>query len=75
MRIERVPLPGIGTRIRFATATGRWVGVIQHADGHRELLLYAPNDSDTVQTSVRLTEQEAHELSEILFPHHNGSDG
>jgi TrkA domain protein len=74
MRIERVPLPGIGTRVRFATASGTWVGVIQHTDGHRELLVYSADDSDTVHTSVRLTEQEAHELSEILFPHHNGEE-
>jgi K+/H+ antiporter YhaU regulatory subunit KhtT len=74
MRIERVPLPGIGTRLRFATTSGTWVGVIQHTDGHRELLVYAASDSDTVQTSVRLTEQEAHELSEILYSHHNGEE-
>jgi len=66
MRIERVPLPGIGTRLRFATTSGTWVGVIQHT--------YAASDSDTVQTSVRLTEQEAHELSEILYSHHNGEE-
>jgi Putative regulatory, ligand-binding protein related to C-terminal domains of K+ channels len=74
MRIERVPLPGVGTRARFATQAGRWIGVILHADGQRELLVYSVHDSDTVQTTVRLTEQEAHELAEILFSHHNGGE-
>lgn len=74
MRIERVPLPGVGTRVRFPTQAGQWVGVIQHTDGHRELLVYTTDDSDTVHTTVRLTEPEAHELSEILFPHHDGDE-
>jgi TrkA domain protein len=74
MRFERVTLPGIGTNIRFVTATGVWVGVILHNDGQRELLIYSANDPDRVQVSLRLTEQEAHELSEILYSHHNGAE-
>lgn len=70
MRIERVPLPGVGTSVRFRTEAGPSVGVILHHDGHRELVVYSVEDPDTVHTTLRLTELEAHELSAILFPHH-----
>lgn len=73
MRVERVNLPGIGTHVRFPLQSGRWVGVVQHPDGHRELLVYAKDDPDTVHTAVRLAQQEAHELAEMLFSHHNGN--
>jgi len=73
MRLERVTLPGVGHSVRFATGAGAWVGVIRHHDGHRELVVYAVDDPDTVRTALRLTEQEAHELAEVLFPHH-GAD-
>ena len=74
MRIERVPLPGVGTTVRFATEAGPAVGVVLHHDGHRELVVYSAEDPDTVRTSVRLTKQEAHELAEVLYPHHDGEE-
>lgn len=74
MRLERVALPGVGTMIRFPVKTGMWVGVIQHTDGHRELVVYTADDPDTAHLSLRLTEQEAHELSEVLYSHHHGAE-
>lgn len=71
MHLERTTLPGVGTMVRFPSAAGPWVGVIHHHDGHRELVVYAVDDPDTVQNSLRLTEIEAHELAEILYPHHS----
>ena len=70
MHLERLALPGIGTRFRIHTGQGTWVGVIRHTDGRRELLIYAPQDPDTVRVAVTLTPEEAHELAEILSPHH-----
>lgn len=70
MHIERVTLPGVGTSMRFPTQAGPSVGVILYLDGRRELVVYSVEDPDTVHTTLRLTEQEAHELSAILFPHH-----
>jgi TrkA domain protein len=70
MHLERTTLPGVGDAVRFRSEAGAWLGVIQHHGGHRELVIYALDDADTVQTSVRLTEDEAHELAEILYSHH-----
>ena len=69
MRLERVLLPGVGTRLRFATRAGLWIGVIRHLNGNRDLVVYRADDPDTVQTAIRLTEQESHELAEVLYPH------
>jgi TrkA domain protein len=69
MELERVTLPGVGTSVRFPTGAGPLVGVVRHFDGHRELVVYAVDDPDTVRTALRLTEREAHELAEILYPH------
>jgi hypothetical protein len=74
MRLERLTLPGVGTRFRFPTNAGKWVGVIRHLDGRRELVVYAVDDPDTVRVSVSLTPREAHELAESLAPHHNDGE-
>ena len=70
MRLHRVELPGIGTGFRFRTGTGLWIGVIHHRDGRRHLLIYDTDDPDTVRSSVPLQPVEAHELAEVLAPHH-----
>ncbi len=70
MDAERTDLPGIGTNYRFQTETGKWVGVIRHVDGHRELVVYAKDDPDTVRASLTLTPQEAHDLGYILAARH-----
>lgn len=70
MDAERTDLPGIGTNYRFQTEAGTWVGVIRHVDGHRELVVYAMDDPDTVRVSLMLTAQEAHDLGYILAARH-----
>jgi TrkA domain protein len=74
MQLERVSLPGVGTSVRFPTRAGPWIGVLRHLDGQRELVVYAVDDPDTVRVALRLTEQEAHELAEILYPHHGAEE-
>lgn len=66
MHLERTELPGVGTTLRFATAAGKWIGVIHHFDGRRELVVYALGDPDTVRASVPLTPDEAHKLADLL---------
>lgn len=70
MDAQRTDLPGIGTNFRFQTEAGKWVGVIRHVDGRRELVVYAKDDPDTVRASLTLTAQEAHELGYILAARH-----
>ncbi|WP_328852743.1 potassium transporter TrkA [Micromonospora globbae] len=68
MQIERVPLPGIGVSYTLHTTQGRLLGVVCHRSGRRELVLYAPDDPDTVQRSLVLTDVEAREVAELLHP-------
>lgn len=64
--IEETKLPGVGVRHDFPTKAGRRVGVITHRAGHRELLLYDPDDPDTCTETVRLDESETQALAELL---------
>ncbi len=65
-RVEETPLPGIGLRHDFQTAAGRRVGVVSHRDGRRELVIYDARDPDACVAQVRLTDEEADALAEIL---------
>jgi TrkA domain protein len=65
-RIEETRLPGVGVRHDFVTRMGPRVGVIAHRSGHRELIIYAEDDPDRAQASVRLDEEESHALADLL---------
>lgn len=65
-RVEETPLPGIGLRHDFMTDAGRRVGVVSHRDGRRELVIYDARDPDACVAQVRLTDEEADALAEIL---------
>ncbi|MGJ0203070.1 potassium transporter TrkA [Leucobacter sp. gxy201] len=60
------PLPGIGIRDDFLTATGRRVGVISHRNGRRDLLVYAEDDPDACAQTISLSAGEADTLAEFL---------
>ena len=66
VRIEKVDLPGIGTRHDVVTSTGRRLGVISHRSGDRELALFDPRDPDSCSDSIHLSDDEAVALSEVL---------
>ena len=66
MQIEETQLPGVGVRHDFATKMGPRIGVIAHRSGHRELLVYAEDDPDRCEQSLRLDEDESHALAELL---------
>jgi TrkA domain protein len=66
VRIEKVDLPGIGTRHDVITRAGRRLGVISHRDGERELAMFDPKDPDSCSDSIALTDDEAMALSEVL---------
>jgi TrkA domain protein len=68
VQIERVPLPGIGVSYTLRTSQGRHLGVVCHRNGRKELIIHAPDDPDTVQQSVTLTDVEAREVAELLHP-------
>lgn len=64
--IDETRLPGIGTRVEFVTDDGRRVGVVQHHGGRRELFVCWPDDPDSTQWAVKLTEDDARSLVDAL---------
>lgn len=64
--LDETHLPGIGQRVEFVTDEGRRMGVVQHHTGRREVFVCAPDDPDTTQLTVRLSEDDAHSLVESL---------
>lgn len=66
--VRRVKLPGVGVLHTFETADGGKAGVITHRSGHSDLITFAEHD-DTAHgptVSLRLREDEAHTLAELL---------
>jgi TrkA domain protein len=66
MEIQETALPGVGLRHDFTTRSGRQLGVVSHHSGRRDLVLYDRDDPDACQEVIRLTEEEAEALAELL---------
>ena len=66
MEVEQTALPGIGLRHEFTTRTGRRVGVVSRRSGHRDLVIYDPDDPDSACETVKLNDEEADALAELL---------
>ena len=65
--VRRVKLPGVGVLHTFVTDDGGKVGVITHRSGHSDLVTFADaEDGDARKVSLRLDEDEAHTLAELL---------
>lgn len=66
VEVRRVKLPGVGVLHTFLTADGGKVGVIAHRSGHSDLITFAEGDHDGAKVSLRLNDDEAHTLAELL---------
>ncbi len=64
--VEQTALPGIGLRHEFTTQSGKRVGVISHRTGRRDLVIYDREDPDRVCETVKLNDEEAEALVELL---------
>jgi len=66
--VRRVKLPGVGVLHTFVTDDGGKVGVITHRSGHSDLITFADAEdgADASKVSLRLDEDEAHTLAELL---------
>ena len=66
--VRRVKLPGVGVLHTFVTDDGGKVGVIAHRSGHSDLITFSDDadGSDVTKVSLRLSEDEAHTLAELL---------
>ena len=64
---DETQLPGIGTRHDFTLQTGERMGVVIHRDSSvRELVLYDPDDPDSCQATVRLSQADVQQVIELL---------
>ncbi|MBB6352205.1 cation:proton antiporter regulatory subunit [Nonomuraea muscovyensis] len=66
MDVEQTALPGIGLRHEFTTQSGKRVGVVSHRTGRRDLVIYDREDPDRVCETVKLNDEEAEALVELL---------
>jgi len=64
--LKEVELPGVGVRYEFVTEDGNRVAVISHRSGRREIYLADPKDPDRFKRALRLSEEDARTLAEIL---------
>jgi TrkA domain protein len=64
--IREVRLPGVGVRYEFTTEEGRYVGVVSHRAGRKELYIADPKDPDTFKRILGLSESDARTLAEML---------
>jgi TrkA domain protein len=65
--VRRVKLPGVGVLHTFVTDDGGKVGVIAHRSGLSDLITFADDeDTNGRKVSLRLNEDEAHTLAELL---------
>lgn len=66
--VRRVKLPGVGVLHTFVTDDGGKVGVITHRSGHSDLITFsdAQDGADATKIALRLDEDEAHTLAELL---------
>jgi TrkA domain protein len=66
--VRRVKLPGVGVLHTFVTQDGGKCGVITHRSGHSDLISFsqAEDGKDATKVSLRLDEDEAHTLAELL---------
>lgn len=65
-RIQETSLPGVGLRHEFTTEAGEHIGVVTHRSGERDIVVYDPDDPDTVLHTVHLDEGESHVVAELL---------
>ncbi len=66
--VRRVKLPGVGVLHTFISDDGGKVGGIAHRSGHSDLITFSEEQDgpDTQKVSLRLSEDEAHTLAELL---------
>ena len=64
--VRRVTLPGVGVLHSFHTDEGVELAVVAHRTGSSDLVTRPAGDDDDAAIMVRLDEDEAHTLAELL---------
>ncbi|MFM9373021.1 cation:proton antiporter regulatory subunit [Streptomyces sp. Da 82-17] len=66
MDVTEVLLPGVGLRYEFTNHEGERVGIVAGRTGDFELVVYEGGDPDEARPVVRLNNEEADAVAEIL---------
>jgi TrkA domain protein len=66
VEVEQTALPGIGLRHDFTTRAGQRIGIVSHRTGRRDLVIYDKDDPDCACQTVKLNDEEADALVELL---------
>lgn len=66
VHIERVDLPGIGSRHDMLTESGRRISCITDREGKRSIAFLDVDDPDATSDSVAVTDEEAAALADVL---------
>lgn len=66
MEVEQTALPGIGLLHEFTTRSGRRIGIVSHRTGRRDLVIYDQDDPDRASETMKLNDEEADALAELL---------
>ncbi|GAA1763019.1 cation:proton antiporter regulatory subunit [Luedemannella helvata] len=66
MEVERTALPGIGLRHEFVSENGQHAAIVSHVSGRRDVVIYRPDDPDTVLATLTLNTDEANGVAELL---------
>jgi TrkA domain protein len=64
--VVETKLPGVGVRMDFTTRGGDRLGMISHRAGHKDLLVYDREDPDSCGLVLRLEEDDARTLGDLL---------
>src|SRR5947209_14851732 len=66
MDVKEVLLPGVGLRYEFTSHTGDRIGIIARRGGEFDVVRYAADDPDQARPLLRLTDEEADTVAQIL---------
>lgn len=64
--IRETKLPGVGVEYDFTTRSGDHIGVIARHSGRKEVVLYDPQDPDSVRSEFELDPSECASMAELL---------
>lgn len=64
--VEETPLPGVGVRYSFLTASGARLSILHHHSGRHQLFVGDPEDPDASRLVVELDDDDSHLLAELL---------
>lgn len=66
MDVKEVLLPGVGLRYEFTSYRGDRIGIVARRSGGFDVVLYGRDDPDEARPVLRLTDEEAEAVAQIL---------